>query len=458
MKVSFTPAEVVAATGAEWICQGAAAAFAGVSTDTRTLEAGTLFVALSGENFDGNRFVRSAVESGAAGVVASQRPDTALPPAHVFLVPDTREALQGLARFHRQRFAVPVVAVTGSNGKTSTKDMIAAVLANVMPILKTEANFNNEIGLSQTLLRLEWQHQAIVLEMGMRAAGEIAGLAAVALPTVGVVTNVGETHIERLGSLENIAAAKAELVEAIGAGGVVILNGDDARVRAMQSKTPAKAVFYGLRADCDVRALEIVQQAESVHFRCEAGSAVFPVTLPVPGLHNVYNALAAIAAGLELGVAPSAIASGLSGYEPGKMRLNFRRYHEVTVIDDTYNASPLSMAAAIEVLAAAGKGRKLAAIGDMLEMGEAGPAAHRRVGEQLVSAGVAAVVTIGELAALAGTVTQGKGIPTVCCADHAAAVQALKQALRPGDTVLLKGSRGMAMEKLLAAFAPPAED
>lgn len=457
MTATFTPAEVIAATGATWLFQGKTEKFLGISTDTRTLGPDSLFLALTGENFDGNNFVQTAVKQGAAGVVVNRRPKEDLPGVHVFLVADTREALQALARFHRCRFRVPVVAVTGSNGKTSTKDMIASVLGSVMPVLKTEANFNNEIGLSQTLLRMESDHRAVVVEMGMRASGEIAGLAAVAMPTVGVVTNVGETHIERLGSIENIAAAKAELVRAIDENGVVILNGDDERVRGMREKTAARAVLYGLQPNCDVRALQIEHKPAGVSFRCEAGAVSFPVALPVPGIHNVYNALAAAATGLELGAPPEAVARGLAGYEPGKMRMNIRQYGEIAVIDDTYNASPLSVAAAIEVLASTARGRKVAALGDMLELGEAGPKAHRQVGDQLAAAGVAAVVTVGELAAMAGAAASGKGICAVTCSDHASAVRALRDILQPGDTLLLKGSRGMAMEKLLTVFDSPAE-
>ena len=457
MTAVFTPEDVIAATGASWLSQGGAASFDGVSTDTRTLGPGSLFLALTGEKFDGHAFVREAVKRGACGIVASRRIETE-PGVHVFQVADTLQALQDLARFHRRRFQIPVVAVTGSNGKTSTKDMLAAVLGSVMSVLKTEANFNNEIGLSQTLMRMQSGHEAVVVEMGMRAPGEIAGLAAIALPTVGVVTNVGETHIERLGSIENIAAAKAELACAISESGRIILNGDDPRVRGMRDKTAAKAVLYGLQPDCDVKAVQLEHKPEGVRFRCEAGSVSFSVSLPVPGIHNVYNALAAIATGLELGVTPEAVARGLAGYEPGKMRLNIRQYGEITVIDDTYNASPLSMAAALDVLASTAQGRKVAVIGDMLELGESGPAAHRRVGVQLAVAGVVAVVTLGELAALAGAVASEKGISAVACSDHASAERALKEILRPGDTMLLKGSRGMAMEKLLSLFDSPVED
>ena len=239
MTARFTLQEVLAATRGECNAQGTKLDFEGISTDTRTLAPGVLYIALSGERFDGHDYVQEAIRLGAAGVIVSQ-PVTVETGATVVEVVNTRIALQDLARFHRCRFQLPLIAVTGSNGKTSTKDMIAAVLTTKLNVLRTEANFNNEIGLSQTLLRLDESHQAAVVEMGMRGRGEIAELASIALPTIGVVTNVGETHLERLGTVANIAAAKAELVEALPISGFAVLNADDNFVHAMQQKTAAQ--------------------------------------------------------------------------------------------------------------------------------------------------------------------------------------------------------------------------
>lgn len=458
MTVRFTPGEVLIATKGTCIASSAVESFAGVSTDTRTITPGALFVALSGERFDGHEYIAEALNKGAAGMIVSREPVGLLPGVAVFLVTDTWTAFEDLARFHRCRFQIPVIAVTGSNGKTSTKDMIAAVLSTKLNILKTEANFNNEIGLSQTLLKMNDKHQAVIVEMGMRGRGEIAELAGIALPTVGVVTNVGETHLERLGSIENIAAAKAELVEALDGQGVAILNGDDVHVRAMSEKTAARVVYYGQKAETDVRAMNVSQSAQAGAFDCTVGSTSFPVSIPMPGIHNVYNALAAIAVGVELGVETDLISQGLAQFEPGKMRLNIGQYGHVTVIDDTYNASPLSMAAAIEVLASVAKGRKLAAIGDMLELGTAAQAAHAKVGVQLAAVGVEVVLTLGELARVAGETALQQGVLAVIeCNDHEHAIRELRKILRPGDTLLLKGSRGMTMEKLLGVFATQSE-
>ena len=453
MTVCFTPGEVLEATKGQLISPAITEFFEGVSTDTRTLRPGSLFVALSGERFDGHAFIPEAIRKGATGLVVSCRPAAVLPGITIFLVPDTRTAYQDLARFHRCRFILPVIAITGSNGKTSTKDMIAAVLSTRLKVLKTEANFNNEIGLSQTLLKITAAHQAVVVEMGMRGLGEIAGLAAIALPTVGVVTNVGETHLERLGSIDNIAAAKAELIEALDGEGVAVLNGDDVNVRAMRGKTTARIVLFGLAAECAVKAVNLKQSPQGAAFDCVTGTLSFPVVLPMPGIHNMYNALAAIAVGLELGLEPQDIVRGLAQYEPGKMRLDIRRYGDITVIDDTYNASPLSMAAAIDVLASVAKGRKLAAIGDMLELGTASWEAHAKVGRHLAAIGVEVVLTIGEMARVAGEAAKQQGVPVViACPDHDSAISDLRRLLQPGDTLLLKGSRGMTMEKLLAVF------
>lgn len=453
MTVHFTTGEVLAATKGKLISQGLTLSFEGVSTDTRTLKSGSLFVALSGERFDGHTFIPAAISRGATGLVVSSMPIEALPGITIFLVPDTRIAFEDLAHFHRCRFELPVIAITGSNGKTSTKDMIAAVLSTKLNVLKTEANFNNEIGLSQTLLKIDIAHQAVVVEMGMRGRGEIAELAAIAMPTVGVVTNVGETHLERLGSIENIATAKAELVEALDEHSVAFLNGDDVHVRTMREKTAARTVSFGMNAECTVRAANLKLSPTGVAFDCLVEGKTFPIALPIQGVHNAYNALAAIAVGLELGLEPREIAQGLANYEPGKMRLDIKRYGDITVIDDTYNASPLSMAAAIEVLAAVATGRKTAAIGDMLELGAASGEAHAKVGRHLATVGTEMVLTIGEHAKVAGEAARQQGVPVVIdCADHAAAIVELRQRLLPGDTLLLKGSRGMAMEKLLNVF------
>jgi UDP-N-acetylmuramoyl-tripeptide--D-alanyl-D-alanine ligase len=449
----FTVAQALEATGGSLLGPARRPAFSGVSTDTRTIKRGNLFIALKGEKFDGHDFILRAVENGAAGVVVSSRDVYVPDKIAAILVADTLAALQDLARCHRRRFTLPVVGITGSNGKTTTKDMTAAVLSGRWRVLKTEANYNNDIGLPLTILGLTADHQAAVVEMGMRARGEIGRLAAIAAPTVAVVTNVGETHIEILGSLENIAAAKGELVEATPADGLVALNADIPLVKDMQAKTAARCVLYGLGPDAAVRAADILPGDRDTTFQCVWPGGRFPVTVPAVGRHNVYNALAALAVGLELGLGPDEVRAGIATFQTGAMRLAIETIGPYTVINDAYNASPLSMQAAIDTLAMVAVGRKVAVLGDMLELGEMAEAAHRRVGEQLADTGVQVVVTVGEAAAhIASAALDGGVRVAVACPGHDEASEALRKLLRPGDTVLVKGSRGMKMEKMLQVF------
>ena len=450
----FTIDEVLMATGGS-LLSAHKQTFSGVSTDSRTLKPGNLFIALKGENFDAHDFLLRAVENGAAGVLISNREAYLPDKVTAIATNDTLKSLQDLAAFHRRRFSIPVIAITGSNGKTTTKDMIGAVLAGKLNVLKTQANYNNEIGLPLTLLNLTAAHQAAVVEMGMRGRGEISLLAKVALPTVGVITNVGETHIELLGSIENIAAAKAELIEGLAPDGLAVLNYDIPLVRAMKAKTSARTVFYGLTDGADISAREISSNQQETSFTCVWPKGEFSVTVPAIGRHNVYNSLAAVAVGLELGLDPVEISSGLKSFIPSAMRLHIEKKGEYTIINDAYNASPLSMAAAIETLDAVAGYRKVAVLGDMLELGEFAEEAHRRVGRKLAEEDVQVVITVGRLASFiaAAALEEGVGV-TVSCQNHEEAQEALRKLMRAGDIILIKGSRGMKMEKILDMFEP----
>ncbi|HEY3426220.1 MAG TPA: UDP-N-acetylmuramoyl-tripeptide--D-alanyl-D-alanine ligase [Negativicutes bacterium] len=449
----FTVAEVCQATKGIVVGEVSNERFTGVSTDTRTIKPGALFVALVGERFDGHNFIEQAVQKGATGLIVSQRDIQAPPKVNLFVVEDTLIAFQSLARFHRQRFTIPVVAVTGSNGKTTTKDMIAAVLSSRFNVLKTEANYNNEIGLPLTLLNLHGKHEVAVVEMGMRGSGEIHQLTTIALPTVAVVTNVGETHIELLGSLENIAAAKAELVEAIPAVGLVVLNGDNQYVRTMQSKTKARVVLYGCGQGNNIWAANIQAEGQGTKFDFCYLNKWFASFVPALGQHNVYNAMAAITIGLELGLTVEEVNAGLSTFATGAMRLKVENIGEYTVINDAYNASPLSMSAAIDTLGDVAKGRKIAVLGDMLELGHIAVEAHRRIGRKLAECGIKVVVTVGELAENIADSAREYGVNTVvACQNHEQAKVALQRLLLPGDTILIKGSRGLKMEKMVEMF------
>lgn len=451
----FALDEIVQATGAT-VSSGAGTRFVDVTTDTRTIEKGALFIALKGERFNGEDFLKKAQEAGAAGVLVSngcgkEKAEGLTIP--VLRVPDTLKAYQQIAHAWREKFALPVVAITGSNGKTTTKDLTASVLGASFPVLRTEANFNNEIGLPKTLLGLRDEHKAAVVEIGMRGLGQIEALAPMAAPSIGVVTNVGETHIELLGSIENIAKAKSEMVEALGEGGTAILNADDSRVLAMRGKAKkgVSVVTFGESEDADVHGTEIVQDGMESRF-----TVTFPngkkqlCRLPLPGRHNVSNALAALSVGYVLGLSPEAMASGLEAPAMSGARFACEKRGDVTIINDAYNASPLSMSAAIRTMKEIAPGRRIAVLGDMLELGDVAKEAHRRVGEELAKSGAAALVTRGPLGEEIAAGAEKAGMTEVYrCASHEEAAATLKRILRPGDTVLFKGSHGVQMDKII---------
>ena len=420
---AFTSEEIIQATGARLLKPAASVSFSDVCTDTRAIAKGSLFVAFKGTSFNGHDFVDKALAAGAAGAVVSEvRPEYEGMTAPIFVAADTLKAYQDLARFHRRRFAIPVVAVTGSVGKTSTRNMIATVLSEKYRVLQTEKNFNNEIGLPKTLLQLTPDHEACVVEMGMRGLGQIAELAAIGEPTIGVVTNVGKSHIELLGSQENIAKAKAELVQALDEKGTAVLNGDDPFVRPMTALCKGKTVLYGTDDQ-------------------------------VIGGHNVYNALAAIAVGQLTGLSAAEIQRGLASYHGMAMRQELLHIGPYTFINDTYNANPASMAEAIRTLDLLTKGRKIAVLGGMGELGDWAKREHEAIGRLVAQTGLDALITMGDLAKDIAQSAKAAGMTAVYTTDtHEQAARQLKELLHDGDTVLLKGSRSFAMEKILPYF------
>ena len=430
-----------------------------ITTDTRKIETGDLFIALRGENFDGAEFAADALQKGASavlvGVPLSKSVEKALKNAKgaVLTVPDTLAAYQAIAHAWRMKFGVPVVAITGSNGKTTTKDLTAAVLSARGTVCRTAANYNNEVGLPLTLLGMTGGDVAAVVEIGMRGLGQIAALAPVAAPTIGIVTNVCEVHMELLGSIENVAKAKAELVQAIPAGGTVILNADDARVEAMRSLAAdgVRVLTYGIGADADVRAEALRLTSDGSQFMVTWNNERHDYSIPLAGRHNVSNALAALAAGFVLGYTPQEMQTGLQRLTVTKMRYEMHEVGAWTFINDAYNASPSSMAAAVETTANLYEGRKIAVLGDMLELGDAAEEAHRRIGRRVAELGFAALVTYGPQSRWIHAAAEAAGCPVCRHAEtHEAAAEHLRSLLRDGDTVLFKGSRGMKMEAVIA--------
>ena len=422
-----------------------------VSTDSRNMEPGALFIPLAGERFDGHTYIDSALEAGAAGCLTARERERYLPGKFYVKVADTQRALRDLAAWYKDRFPIPFVAVTGSVGKTTAKDMLAAVLGVRYKVLKTEGNFNNNIGLPLTLLRLDHSHQIAVVEMGMDRFGEIDYLAGLVRPDVGVITNIGDAHIERLGSRENIFRAKCELLPHIKKDGLLILNGDDPLLSTLRGKTPVPAVFCGTGEGMDYRA-QVTGGDGVSHIHCSLTTPRMDreVRIPALGEHMVYPALIAAAAAERFGLTPDEIAQGLTQFVPTRMRMNIlRRAKGITILDDTYNANPQSMRAAVSVLADGPGRKKIAVLGDMLELGPFSPALHYEVGECLGRAGIHCLVAVGEQSRELARGAEAAGVPEVHACDSREEAEALlPQVLEPDSTVLVKASRGMKLEAL----------
>jgi UDP-N-acetylmuramoyl-tripeptide--D-alanyl-D-alanine ligase len=459
--LEFTVGQITTAVGGRLLQGDPRSVVRGLCTDSRRAQPGELFVALCGEQFDGRQFITAAAQAGVAAVVAAA-PVTAPAGVALVAVDDSLAALGAIVRAHRRRFDVSVIGITGSNGKTTTKDLVAAILEQVFPVIKTEQNFNNEIGLPLTLAKITVTTRAAVVEMGMRGLGQISQLARIALPTIGIVTNVGLTHLELLGTQANIAQAKGELVAALDPTGLAVLNGDDPYVRPMRLLTKAKTVFYGIDSTpLDYRATAIRLRSSGCEFIAETPGGSLPIELPLPGRHNILNALAAIAVAKELGVGDTAVRAGLNAPAMTGKRLHIIEHNQRRIIDDTYNASPASVRAALEVLTAGGpkKNRRIAVLADMLELGPEAVRLHRELGEYAAQVGVDWLLSYGELAReyVAGfNAVRPQG--GICYETKADLLAALQNGWRPGDQVLVKGSRGMKMEEIVAVLTQKEEE
>ncbi len=450
----FTLADVMTATNAVLKKITSASVFGGVTTDSRRVEEGMLFVALKGENFDGHNFIAQAAKQGAIGAVVNKDFDVSTVEdvaIDILAVDDTLTAYQQLAGFWRDKFNIPLIGITGSNGKTTTKDLTAAVLSGKWNVLKTHANFNNEIGLPMTLLELNKTHDAAVVEIGMRGLGQIAALAKIAKPNIGVITNVGETHMELLGSMENIAKAKSEMAQAIPISGKVILNADDDFVSKMNADTKAHVIYFGIDRAADIKAFDIkTDEGGKTEFDVIVEDKTAHFVLNMLGIHNVYNCLAAIAVGYACGLTIEEMQRGLATFKPTAMRFEYKKIGDFNVINDAYNASPASTKAALSNLAQVAKGRKILVMGDMFELGNVEQQAHADVGKLAAKYHVDAVLTRGELTKYTAQAAREAGIKDVYeCKSHEEAVSILKKILQKGDTVLFKGSHGMHMEKII---------
>jgi UDP-N-acetylmuramoyl-tripeptide--D-alanyl-D-alanine ligase len=451
----FTVQDIVRATQGALVAGDLAIPVTGVAIDSRALGVGEAFFAIHGHRLDGHAFLGEATARGAACLIVHTLPDDVPANVPLVLVEDTTRALGRLGAWHRARFAIPVVAVTGSNGKTTTKELTAGVLATRWEVLRPERSFNNQWGLPLTLLRLTPEHQAVVLEIGTNARGEVAALAALAAPTVGVVTTVAAVHTEFLGSLDGVREEKAGLVRALAADGVAVLNADDPRVAGMAAETRARVVTYGRSATAHVRAVgDAVDDERGLTLTLESGGERQTVTLALAGRHNVGNALAAAAAGVALGLPLADIGRGLAGVRPIAGRCVWKQAGDVTILDDTYNASPVSVRAALETIAAHRRGRRvIVVLGDMLELGALTDDAHREVGRQVAALPADELIGVGRAMPVAVEAAREAGLGEAWhLTTFEDTVARLLKRLTPGDLVLVKGSRGMRMERVVDAL------
>ena len=425
-----------------------------ISTDSRTLKRGELFVALRGENFDGHNFVESAAKAGAAGAIVDSTWKGKAPENFaLILAEDPLQAYQKLAASYRRSLSLKVVAITGSNGKTSTKDFAAAVLARRFRVTKTEGNFNNHVGLPRTILEATSQDEVALWEIGMNHPGEVAALAKLAAPDLAILTNIGAAHIEFMGSREAIAAEKGALMEAVDAQGTVVLNADDPFTPGIAARARAKVILAGTTAGT-IRASEISQSGSGTDFTILEGAHRCRAQLPVPGLHMVQNALLAVAAGRVFGLSLEDCAAGLVAAPLTKARLQIKEIHGVQFIDDSYNANPDSMKAALRTLVELdADGKRIAVLGEMRELGSESERGHREVGESAAMFGIDQLITIGDMGELIARAARAGGLEkTTVVRSTSEAAELLGEIAEPGDLILVKGSRSARTEQVIEAF------
>jgi UDP-N-acetylmuramoyl-tripeptide--D-alanyl-D-alanine ligase len=438
--------------------------FTGVSIDSRSIQKGELFVALQGEHFDGHEFVPQALKAGGTAALVSQRwaetqasiEESRQP---LILVASPLHALQELAGYYRRKFDVILIGITGTNGKTTTKDMTAAILSASFQTMRTQGNFNNHIGVPLTLFHLDQEDQMAVLEMGMSGLGEIGRLAEISLPQHGLITNIGPAHLLQLKSLDQITRAKFELLKALPEDGLAFLNADDERLMDQKIVPSSRVVSFGKAKKASYRLTDLRTKDE--HHTYFEVDGIGDFEIPLLGLHNVYNALGAIAIGRELGVPLGDLRGALSGFALSPMRMERLAVGEILILNDAYNANPASMRAALSVLAGLKvAGRRIAVLGDMLELGPEEAAAHSEIGHLVVKSSVDVLVTVGELAREIARGAHDEGLSSdriFQFADAGQAAPELSSLIQAGDVVLLKASRAVHLEEVLPVLTTSSE-
>ena len=449
---SLSLAAIIEATGAQAVCTGEVVVSA-VSADSRQILPGCLFVALRGDSFDGHHFVSQALADGAAFAVVEAGTHVEAPPEKLLAVADTRQALLAIAGLHRQLFAVEMVAITGSVGKTTTKEMIACVCQSRFSTLKTEMNLNNEIGVSQMLFKLAPTHQVAVLEMGMDGPGQIAPISRAVAPDIAVVTNIGVSHLEAMGTMENTCREKLAIRAGMSDGGVLLLNGDDPMLKGLQDDR-LTILLYGLNnPDFAIWGHDIEEHGNQSSFVITYEGQDYPAVVPAIGRHNIGNALAAFGVGVTLGLHPAEAAAALRHYAPAGMRQRVTTHKAFTIVEDCYNASPDSMKAALETLGHMPcRGRRIAVLADMLELGTVAEESHRAVGALAATCGVDMLFCTGPLAHLYQTGAIEAGMEPEQAryfGGKDGLLAGLKEAAKAGDVLWFKASRGMHLEDVL---------
>ena len=422
----------------------------GYSIDSRTLNPGDLFIAIAGERFDGHNYVQAALEKGAVGAIVEAGKHVGGDSRRLLQVEDSLKALQLLGAAARRLWGKPLLAVTGSAGKTTTKEILAHILSTRFRVMKSSGNLNNHIGLPLQLLKLEAEHDLGVVEMGMNHAGEIRALGELAHHDLAVVTAVAPVHLEFFGSLAEIARAKYEIIETLHPGGVAVLNADDDYVCQFGRDFKGKVVRFGIKRSADVSAQKIkLNGAEGSTFELTVGSVGEPVTFPLVGEHNIYNALAAAAAAMERGISPSQAAAALSSVAPPDKRGQVLNLHGATIINDSYNSNPRALQAMIDTLASMKAERRILVVGEMLELGPTAEALHRECGKHAAEKKIDVVIGVRGMARAVAEAACGSGTQAQFVETPEQAGEWLARNLRQGDAVLLKASRGVKLERAL---------
>jgi len=459
-RTQWTTADILKATGGEIICGDLNYAFSGISIDSRSISSDELYVAIKGEVHDGHSFSEDVIRQGISGLVIEKDKAKGLPLTKwkeketvCMAVNNTTKALGDLASFHRKRANVPVVAITGSNGKTTTREMTAAVVGQRFATLSSKGNFNNEIGLPLTLLKLNHGHEMAVVELGMNAPGEIARLGEICMPDIGVITNIGPAHLKGVGSIEGVMREKGELLDKIKAGGTAVLNADDHRVLLLAGKATANVIFFGMSDEATIRAETIIAKDLCTSFTLALPDETISIYLKIPGIFMVSNALAAAAVGYKLGLSAKEIKTGLEDFKPVGQRMNILRTSSgVNLIDDTYNANPGSMEAALKTLTTLKKNnRGIFVAGDMFELGRHAEKMHEEFGAMAAGSDISMIYATGEFAETVASGAAGGGMRSenIFTGSKKDILDDLTGRLRANDWILVKGSRGMGMEEIV---------